>query len=133
MPLRDEPGKLAHLQVVDELRERLKRGDFEIGDRLPPGRQLAAQLDVALMTVQKAIRVLETEGLVSIRRGAGVKVLAIPTDPPSPKSQLEALTQQMETVKFQIRHLSSQVAELQELSARVERVEHAITRLHQQC
>jgi GntR family transcriptional regulator len=46
------------------------------GDRLPPLRQLAADLGLAVGTVARTYRELESAGLVSSRRGGGTRVLA---------------------------------------------------------
>jgi GntR family transcriptional regulator len=46
------------------------------GDRLPPVRQLAADLGLAVGTVARAYRELESAGLVRSRRGAGTRVAA---------------------------------------------------------
>ncbi|UOY01542.1 GntR family transcriptional regulator [Blastococcus sp. PRF04-17] len=46
------------------------------GDRLPPLRQLAADLGLAVGTVGRAYRELEAAGLVASRRGGGTRVLA---------------------------------------------------------
>jgi GntR family transcriptional regulator len=44
------------------------------GSRLPPLRQLAADLGLAVGTVARAYRELESAGLVSSRRGGGTRV-----------------------------------------------------------
>jgi GntR family transcriptional regulator len=60
--------------------------------RLPPLRQLAADLGLAVGTVARAYRELESAGLVSSRRGGGTRVTA--TQPPLSDSQrLELLRQ----------------------------------------
>lgn len=46
------------------------------GDRLPPVRQLAADLGLATGTVARTYRELESAGLVSSRRGGGTRVSA---------------------------------------------------------
>jgi GntR family transcriptional regulator len=46
------------------------------GDRLPPVRQLAADLGLAAGTVARAYRELESAGLISSRRGGGTRVSA---------------------------------------------------------
>jgi GntR family transcriptional regulator len=48
------------------------------GDRLPPLRQLAADLGLAVGTVARAYRELESAGLVSSRRGGGTRVATTP-------------------------------------------------------
>jgi len=48
------------------------------GDRLPPVRQLAADLGLAVGTVGRAYRELEAAGLVTSRRGGGTRVARQP-------------------------------------------------------
>lgn len=54
------------------------RGELEPGERLPPVRQLAADLGLAPGTVARAYRELELAGYVSTRRGGGTVVAAVP-------------------------------------------------------
>ena len=51
-------------------------GALRPGDRLPPLRQLAADLGLAVGTVARTYRELETAGLVASRRGGGTRVQA---------------------------------------------------------
>jgi GntR family transcriptional regulator, transcriptional repressor for pyruvate dehydrogenase complex len=55
--------------VASELRRRIVSGDLQAGDHLPPERQLVERFQVATTTVREALRILEAEGLVTIRRG----------------------------------------------------------------
>lgn len=48
------------------------------GDRLPPMRQLAGDLGLAVGTVARTYRELESAGLVHSRRGAGTRVVDHP-------------------------------------------------------
>jgi DNA-binding transcriptional regulator YhcF (GntR family) len=50
-------------------------GALAEGERLPPVRQLAADLGLAVGTVARTYRELEAEGLVATRRAAGTRVL----------------------------------------------------------
>ena len=50
-------------------------GELSVGDRLPPERQLAAELSVNRVTVRSALDRLTTAGLVSRRQGSGYRVL----------------------------------------------------------
>ncbi len=60
----------AHELVLSQLRRSIHLGHFGAGDRLPPERELARQLGVSRTTVREAVRVLEGEGLVEIKRGS---------------------------------------------------------------
>lgn len=66
--------------VYEQLRRQLlalvHTGALRPGDRLPPIRQLAADLGVAPGTVAHAYRELEDGGVIASRRGAGTRVMA---------------------------------------------------------
>lgn len=59
-------------QVAAKIRERIRTGQY--GPRLPSYMSIAHELEVAPMTVQRAIRELVDEGLVETRPGRGVFV-----------------------------------------------------------
>ena len=59
-----------YVQVRESLREALERGDFETG-RLPNEAALQARYAVSAITVRRALRDLQQEGLVSRERGKG--------------------------------------------------------------
>ena len=63
-----------YLQVAEEIKGLIARGELAEGAQLPPVRQLAADLGVNLNTVATAYRELQGEGLLSIRHGAGAVV-----------------------------------------------------------
>jgi DNA-binding FadR family transcriptional regulator len=67
----------AYEVVVDRLRRMILLSVYPAGDKFPPERVHAEQLGVSRVTLREAIRVLEGEGLVEVRRGAtgGVIVL----------------------------------------------------------
>lgn len=57
--------------VADTLRRRIILHEYEAGEVLPPEGTLMEDFDVARTTVRDAFRVLESEGLLDVRRGAG--------------------------------------------------------------
>lgn len=61
-------------QLRRQLTDLISAGVLEAGTRLPPLRQLAADLGLAVGTVARTYRELEVVGLVASRRGAGTKV-----------------------------------------------------------
>jgi DNA-binding GntR family transcriptional regulator len=65
-----------YLRIAGELRERIVSGDLAPGAMLPSIRRLAQEYDVALITAQKALRVLREEGLTYSVQGWGTFVKA---------------------------------------------------------
>jgi DNA-binding transcriptional regulator YhcF (GntR family) len=63
-------------QLRRQLAELIQSTALRPGDRLPPLRQLAADLGLAVGTVARAYRELESAGLVRSRRGGGTRVSA---------------------------------------------------------
>ncbi|WP_373280976.1 FadR/GntR family transcriptional regulator [Nocardia higoensis] len=64
-------------QAADLLLERIKSGEWSLGERLPGETTLAAQLGVGRSTVREAIRQLAGRGVLATRQGAGVFVTAL--------------------------------------------------------
>lgn len=60
-----------HQVVAERLRRQIVRGQLEVGARLPPEEELTATYGIARTTLREALRVLESQGLVTIRRGRG--------------------------------------------------------------
>lgn len=65
-------------QVAGEIRRAILDGEAKPGERLPPARDLAAELGVNTNTVLRALRLLRDEGLLEFRRGRGVSVAGTP-------------------------------------------------------
>jgi len=68
-------GGRRYLQIAQNLVEEINSGKFDVGDRLPPERELSATLGVSRTTVREAFLALEIMRFVEIRVGAGVFVL----------------------------------------------------------
>jgi DNA-binding FadR family transcriptional regulator len=62
--------KMAEI-VAEDLRHQIIEGQLHEGDPLPPEDQLMEDAGVARTTVREALRILESEGLLVVRRGAG--------------------------------------------------------------
>lgn len=61
-------------QIAQRLTGRIRAGKLVPGSRLPPERDLAESLGVNRMTLRQALDVLETDGLLVRRQGAGTFV-----------------------------------------------------------
>ncbi|QXO16420.1 MULTISPECIES: FCD domain-containing protein [Vibrio] len=60
------------------LQKRIASGEFILGERLPPEREIAEELDVSRSIVREAIIMLELQGFVEVRKGSGVYVIKLP-------------------------------------------------------
>jgi GntR family transcriptional regulator, transcriptional repressor for pyruvate dehydrogenase complex len=76
MPIQSIEPRRLYRQIADQLRELIRSGEFGVGSKLPSERDLAEQLGVSRPSVREALIALEVEGLVEIRSGSGVHVLA---------------------------------------------------------
>jgi len=65
-------------QVAAEIRRAIAEGEAKPGERLPPAKDLAAELGVNTNTVLRALRQLRDEGLLEFRRGRGITVSGTP-------------------------------------------------------
>jgi GntR family transcriptional regulator len=62
------------IEIYQLFRGMIVSGQLGSGERLPSVRQVAKDLDVALGTAAKAYKLLERDGLVVSRTGAGTRV-----------------------------------------------------------
>lgn len=69
-------GVAPYQRIAAELRQRIESGELAPGDMLPSIRRLAQEEGVALITAQKALRVLKDEGLTYSIQGWGTFVKA---------------------------------------------------------
>ncbi|GAB3386751.1 FCD domain-containing protein [Humibacter soli] len=64
-------------QAAELLLERIRAGEWALGDKLPGETTLGPQLGVGRSTVREAIRQLAGRGVLITRQGAGVFVIAL--------------------------------------------------------
>lgn len=76
-------------QLRRQLADLIGLGVLSPGDRLPPVRQLAADLGLAAGTVARTYRELEQAGYVRSRRGGGTRVATTAPSPTTPQRALE--------------------------------------------
>ena len=92
--------------IVQQFHSLIRQGVLQHGARLPSERSLAEQFNVSRSSVREAIRSLELQGLVVIRRGSGtfINTEAIETVVALLASTLSAGNETMKEI-FEVRHL----------------------------
>ena len=63
--------------VVQRILDLVRAGSLRAGNRLPPERDLAVQLDVSRATLREALRALQILGVLEIRQGGGIHVSSL--------------------------------------------------------
>ena len=64
-------------EAVEQIAERVRAGDLEIGERLPAERELAAQMRISRPSLREAIKVLSEAGVLEVRRGQSGGIFVI--------------------------------------------------------
>lgn len=60
-----------HEQIIARFNEMAEAGHLQAGDRLPPERELLAQLGVSRQVLREALTVMEAQGMLSTTPGGG--------------------------------------------------------------
>jgi len=80
-------------QIVRQIREALFAGKLQPGDRLPPERDLAAGFSASRNSLREALRRLEQEGVVAIKKGVTGGIFIAEMDHRPVAQSLETLLQ----------------------------------------
>jgi GntR family transcriptional repressor for pyruvate dehydrogenase complex len=117
--------------VADELRRRILDGEIPDGQLLPKQENLLAEFQVSRPSLREALRILEAEGLVSVRRG---KIGGAVVHRPQPANAaytlgliLRSRNVPVEDVSSALRHIEPVCAAL--CAARPDRKEAVVPRL----
>lgn len=76
MPVYSIHSRRLYQQIADQLRGMIERGEYPPGSYLPPERELSQQFGVSRTSLREALIALEVIGLVRVRVGDGVMVVA---------------------------------------------------------
>src|SRR5580700_7115035 len=80
--LSQDSGVPAYLQLAQQVKQAIRMGILDIGDKLPTVKEVVAEVAVNPNTVMKAYWELEHEGLVEGRQGVGTFIVRRPAGPP---------------------------------------------------
>src|SRR5215207_5327304 len=63
-----------YVQIADLFRQRIARGGWCAGTRVPSNEELMREFDVSRITIRQAVDVLARDGLLEARQGSGTFV-----------------------------------------------------------
>lgn len=72
--------KRLYQEIGIALKKRISSGEFSIGQKLPPEREIAHTMNVSRAVVREALIMLELQEIVNVRKGSGVYVTRIPSE-----------------------------------------------------
>jgi DNA-binding GntR family transcriptional regulator len=114
MPLSPDDPRSPYLQIADDLRQRLRAGEWGAGDQLPSTADFAGAYGVARNTVRSALRLLMDDGLVVARQGSGVFVrTGAPAAELSGDGLMAALSGQVAALAAEVSRLGERLAQLE--------------------
>ena len=68
-------GRRLFWSIVELIEASINSGDFPVGSRLPPERELAERFNVSRPTIREAVIALEVRGRVDVKTSSGIYVL----------------------------------------------------------
>ncbi|GAA1302124.1 FadR/GntR family transcriptional regulator [Pseudonocardia xinjiangensis] len=101
-------------QLVERLLDHISAEGLQPGDRLPPERELAAQLAVSRASVSQALIALEVQGVIDVRHGDGAVILDVPPRQQvlaaldARRNQLREVIEAREALEVQLAALAAQ-------------------------
>lgn len=103
-----------YAQIVAQISQAIARGELSPGDKLPAVRVLASELVINPNTVARAYTILEQQGLVRTKTGAGTFVID-PALRQKDAAQLHILAERMDTIITQSLNLGLSGQDIQRL------------------
>lgn len=114
-----------YAQIVDQIKRAIASGSLKAGDTLPSLRETALKLRINPLTVGKAYKQLETDGLIETRHGLGSFVTA--DTGPTEAFRRAALSREIDNLIVDAFHMGVAPGELKELfDERAEAASHSL-------
>lgn len=103
LSINDQDPRPVYVQIVNQIKEQIHRGELKSGDELPSIRELASSLGINMHTVRHAYNILRDQKLVVFRLGQQAKIARLRSKPASSEevaSFIEKRLQELLTEAF---------------------------------
>lgn len=94
-----EEKKSKAQQIANELYKQIKdENKYDFGERLPGERDLCTEFNVSRNSVREAVKILATEGIVTVKHGSGIYVDYVKSKNDSPFDSLKEESLQLNSI-----------------------------------
>jgi GntR family uxuAB operon transcriptional repressor len=107
------PVEPAYKKVAADLRRRIARGEFPVGEWLPPMVELQRRYDSSVTVIRMALSELELERVVDRHQGKGTKVIGAPGESATASGPYQEIIDKVDQLSERVRTLDRRVAELE--------------------
>src|SRR5882757_8579948 len=132
MPIQSIEPRRLYRQIADQIRTLVRAGEFPVGSRLPPERDLARQLGVSRPSVREAVIALEVEGLVEVRIGSGIYVRAPSVGPAAMPAEATAGPFELLRARYVIESECAALAAKSGKKAQLHAIEEALVEMERE-
>jgi len=99
-------------QIIEQITRMIKSGDIKAGEKLPPERDLAEQLDIARGTIKKAYEELANDKIIEVTQGRGTFIAPGQEMMPEGRKEkavriIEDMLLSLEVMKFSYREIGN--------------------------
>lgn len=70
--------RFVYPRIAGVIRKKIENGEYPLGSKMPSERELAKEFYVNRLTVRRALAILESEGLIQRKQGAGTFASSVP-------------------------------------------------------
>ncbi len=110
-----EHGIPIYVQLEEQIRFLIHKGNVKVGEMMPTVRELAVQLHINSNTVARVYRDLQREGILELKRGVGTFVAVRPKFQPLASAASKRLERQVDKLIALAKKLNFKPVELSQL------------------
>ena len=96
LSINDQDPRPVYVQIVNQVKDQIRKGFLKPGDEVPSVRELAASLGINMHTVRRAYGVLRNQKVLTFRLGQQAKVAKLRSEPASSEEVSTAIGERLQ-------------------------------------